>query len=357
MQPELVLRGVFVHLVEHGFRLGVRDYLDALRALRGGFGGHGRRDLLRLCQTLWARSEAESRTIALLFDRFPVPSPEEIAAVTGTAPAEERPRDAVHAPAEHGGAGPGAPGGDDAPALGVSFTPVPRDGLGLPRAQASPASDEVFILTPRPVIPLRTLVIAWRRFRAASRTGPRVELDLDATVAAKCRTGLLEAPVLVPARRNQARVVVLVDASPSMQAWQGLGEVIETSLRQGQLGEWALRFFDNVPDVLYGDDRLLAPEPVERVLRAHAGSTLLVISDAGAARGTRSRERVRGTASFLSQAHPRWRPAAWINPMPASRWRGTSAEGIARLRGVSMFELTEVGLVEAVDVLRGRAVC
>lgn len=356
MKPELVLRGVFVHLVEHGFRLGMRDYLDALRALRGGFGGHGRRELLRLCQTLWARSEAEERTIALLFDRFPVPTREEIAAVTGATPADERPRNAARATTQHGAADPRAAGGDS-PALGVSFTPVPRDGLGLPRAQASPASDEIFILTPRPVIPLRTLVIAWRRFRAASRTGPRVELDLDATVAAKCRTGLLEAPVLVPARRNHARVVVLVDASPSMQAWQGLGELLETSLRQGQLGDWALRYFDNVPDVLYRDDRLLAPEPVERVLRAHAGSTLVVISDGGAARGARSLERVRGTASFLSQAYPRWRPAAWINPMPVSRWRGTSAEGIARLRGVSMFELTDVGLVEAVDVLRGRAVC
>lgn len=357
MKPELVLRGVFVHLVEHGFRLGVRDYLDALRALRGGFGGHGRHGLLRLCQTLWARTESEARTVALAFGRIPIPTAEDVAGLTGVPGPEERPRDRVppHPGRERGNDGTADPG--DGRALGVSFAPASHDGLGLPRAQASPASDEMFILTPRPVMPLRTLVIAWRRFRAASRTGPPVELDLDATVAAKCRTGLLEAPVLVPARRNLARMVVLMDASPSMQPWQGFGEALEASLGQGQLGEWALRYFDNVPDVLYRDDRLLWPETLDHALRAHAGSTLLVISDAGAARGTRSRARIRATVAFLSGAHPRWRPAAWINPMPRARWKGTSAEEIARLRGVSMFELSEEGLVQAVDVLRGRAAC
>ncbi|HEY0014860.1 MAG TPA: hypothetical protein VGC13_01025 [Longimicrobium sp.] len=320
MEPELVLRGVFVHLVEHGFRLGVRDYLDALRALRGGFGGQGRRELLRMCQTLWARTEAEARTIALFFDRIPVPTPDDVATLTGAPRAEETPRERV--PRQ-----PGGERGEDAaaaeekgPALGVSFTPAAQDALGLPRAQASPASEEMFILTPRPVMPIRSLVIAWRRFRAASRTGPRVELDLDATVAAKCQTGLLEAPVLVPARRNLARVVVLMDASPSMQPWQGFGEVLEASLHQGQLGGWVLRFFDNVPDVLYRHERLLAPETVEHAVRAHAESTLLVISDAGAARGTRNRERIRATEAFLAAAHPRWRPSAWINPMPRARW-------------------------------------
>ena len=355
MDAELVLRGVFSHLVERGFPLGVRDYLDALRALQGGHGGYTRTRLLWLCRTLWARSESEARAIALLFDQLPLPTGDEVAAAQGEEAPLPPPREP--APAAARTEAPEPVNGEDAPPLAVTFDTAAGGGTGLPRARAEPASGELFILTPRPVLPLRSLVIAWRRFRAAQRTGPAVELDLEATVAAKCRTGLLTAPTLLPARRNQARVVVLVDASRSMQPWGDLGQMLHDSLRQSQLGAWGLRFFDNVPDVLYGDARLSAPEPVERVLRAHAGSALLVVSDAGAARGGGGAERVEGTRGFLRTVQPRWRPAAWLNPMPRARWKGTAAARIARLQGVSMFELGEDGLVQAVDVLRGRAAC
>jgi hypothetical protein len=355
MEPELVLRGVFTHLVGNGVPLGMRDYLDALRALRAGHGGYTRARLLWLCRTLWARTEAEARAITLLFDQLPLPSDDEVAALRGedareAAPARP-PREPAAAPVEPGAEAPAEPG------VSVAFAPVAQGGVGLPRARAEPASGELFILTPRPVVPLRSLVIVWRRFRAAMRAGPPVELNLEATIDAKCRTGLLAAPVLVPARRNQARVVVLVDASPSMQPWRDLGEVMRASLRQSQLGAWALRFFVNVPDELYADERLRRPEPVDRLLREHPDATLLVVSDAGAARGGRGGERAKETARFLARVSPAWRPAAWVNPMPRARWKGTAAERIAALRGVSMFEMTDDGLVQAVDVLRGRDPC
>jgi hypothetical protein len=352
MEPELVLRGVFAHLVGHGVPLGVRDYLDALRALRAGHGGYTRVRLLWLCRALWARTDAEARAITLLFDQLPLPSDEEVAALCGLEAPQPAParlsRDPVETPAAPAAEAPPEPG------VGVSFAPPAQGGVGLPRARGEPASGELFILTPRPVVPLRSLVIVWRRFRAALRAGPPVELNLEATIDAKCRTGLLTAPALVPARRNQARVVVLVDASPSMQPWRDLGEVMRASLRQSQLGGWALRFFVNVPDELYADERLCRPEPVERLLREHPESTLLVVSDAGAARGRRGGERADETARFLARVSPSWRPAAWVNPMPRARWKGTAAERVAALRGVSMFEMTDDGLVQAVDVLRGR---
>lgn len=355
MDAELVLRGVFAHLVERGFPLGVRDYLDGVRALQAGHGGYTRARLLWLCRTLWARSDAEERAITLLFDGLPLPTDEEVAAARGEDAPAASPREP--APAATRPDAPQPVEGEADPPLAVTFDRPAGDGTGLPRARAEPSSDELFILTPRPVVPLRSMVIAWRRFRAAQRSGPPVELNLEATVAAKCRTGLLTAPALLPARRNQARVVVLVDASRSMQPWEEVGEMLHDSLRQSQLGAWALRFFDNVPDVLYRDGRLSAPEPVERVLRAHPASALLVVSDAGAARGGRGADRVAATGDFLRAVQPQWRPAAWLNPMPRARWKGTGAERIARMRGVSMFALDEDGLVQAVDVLRGRVAC
>lgn len=356
MEPELVLRGLFAHLVDHGFRLGVRDYLDALRALRAGYGGYTRPELLRLCQCVWARSETEVRTLALLFERLPLPAANEVAELTGAAPPAGRSQ-RQRAPKAGPASTSVSPSDEAVAAVGISFVAVPEGAWMLPRARVGQAQSEVIILTPRQVVPLRALIIAWRRFRTTSRAGPRMDLDLEATVAAKCRTGVLEAPVLTPTRQNQARLVVLVDASRSMQTWHGFNEVLNASLRQGQLGEWALFYFDNVPDILYRDDLFLHPEPLERAVQRHAGSTLLLVSDAGAARGEHSRERVCATERFLSLVSPGWRPAVWVNPMGRARWKGTSAEAVSRLRNVSMFELTEAGMIEAVDTLRGRAAC
>jgi uncharacterized protein with von Willebrand factor type A (vWA) domain len=102
-------------------------------------------------------------------------------------------------------------------------------------------------MIPRTPVTLRALVIAWRRFRLAQRTGPRTELDIAATIAEKCRRGRLIEPALVAARRNQARLVLLVDASASMEPWRPLSRLLAESLDRSQLAHAALYFFDNVP--------------------------------------------------------------------------------------------------------------
>jgi uncharacterized protein len=355
VDSELVLRAVFTHLVERGLPLGVRDYLDALRALRAGFGGSQRDRLHWLCRTLWARSEAEARTITLLFDEIPL-SPTDS---PGSADPEDSARklrgdddvSALEREQEPGDVERAAPA---APVLGVSFSPLAEGGVGVPRARSQQEREEVFVLTPRPVVSLRGLTVIWRRFRMATRTGPGVELNIAATIEAQCRNGVLDQPVLVPARRNQARLVVLMDASPSMLPWPALDRLLTASLAEGRLGEWAVYYFDNVPsESLYRDPDFLRPISLERVFRKHYGSTLLVVSDAGAARGCHNTTRAPDTARFLSHVARHWRPVVWINPMPRARWRKTSAEAIRALAGVRMFELTEDGLIGAVDVLRG----
>ena len=70
-----VLLGLFRELLANGVPLGVRDYLDALRALQLGFGQDGRQALRDLVLALWSRSDAEHRLITRWFDRVPVPTP------------------------------------------------------------------------------------------------------------------------------------------------------------------------------------------------------------------------------------------------------------------------------------------
>lgn len=358
-RQEFVLEGLFLHVVRAGFRLGVRDYEDALRALRAGHGLGSRESLLWLCRTLWARSNEEVRLLNLLFQHFPFPTPEEVRAATGAPPEpdeSERPR-----AGEGPDPGPSRPDPEQrrpkggSAASSIQFTPPSGRGIPLDRARAEPRGDEVFVLTPRPVVSPRALIIIWRRFRVAKREGPRVELDLDATIREQCRAGRLTEPVLVPARRNQARLVVLMDASNSMLPWREFRWAVADSLRKGHLGRASVYYFHNTPsEVLYERETLTKPVAVGRALREHPASTLLVFSDAGAARGSNRRERVRETGEFLSRVRGHWQPVVWMNPMPPRRWAQTSAEKIARLPNNVMLQLGEDGLVKAIDVLRGK---
>ncbi len=351
MESELPLESLFLYLVnDRGLSLTVRDYQDALRALALGFGGRDRRSLLHLLETLWARSDEESRQLNLLFHGIPIPTDEEVAAWTGQ---ETDPKQTADDHRE--GCDDRETPVDETQVPQIEFSAPTQTGLGLPQAQVIPSGREPFILQPRPPVSLRSLIVIWRRFRRALRSGPKVELDLGATIAEQSRRGFLDQPVLVPARRNLARLVVLVDVSPSMTAWQPWNPILAESLRESRLGLAVLYYFHNVPgERLYATDTLTGPGSTEDLLERHADSTLLIVSDAGAARGRRDRERIETTSRFLDRVSGQWQPVAWVNPMPRRRWKGTSADRIARFPNLTMTELTEDGLVQAIDLLRGQ---
>lgn len=357
MNNELLLQGLFRRLVRAGWRLSVRDYQDALRALEQGYGLHRREELLWLCRTLWARSEDEVRQLDLLFQSLPLPSVEEMAAITGAAgPSVEGNRPEGGQYDESRSTRDGDLDIDDFTAANLRFQFVPpsQPGQNLPRAQITAIDKEQFVLTPQPLIALRSMIIAWRRYRALQRSGPKIELDVEATIDARCRTGLITTPVLVPRRRNQARLIVLVDISPSMIVWNDFSAILVSSLRESQLSQYFVYYFDNVPEEqLYLEPAMHAPTAIGRLLAAIGFSPLLIVSDAGAARRTCNVERITATRTFLASVAGYWRPTVWLNPVPAARWARTSAERIARLPQVSMFELDEDGLIDAIDVLRG----
>ncbi|TMQ15614.1 MAG: hypothetical protein E6J91_13185 [Deltaproteobacteria bacterium] len=77
----------------------------------------------------------------------------------------------------------------------------------------------------------------------------------------------------------------------------------------------------------------------------------IVFSDAGAARGRFDRDRVEATREWLDRVRAAT-PLVWLNPMPTSRWLGTSANAIAR--SVPMYELSTAGVIQAIRMLRVR---
>lgn len=353
MRPPL--EGLFLHLVRSGFPLSVRDYEDALAALRLGHGTLTRERLHRLCETLWAHSDEERIHLARLFRDLPRPTPEAIRAMTHTCQPEES------GPPAAAGTERAKPAGESrqepAPAPVVEFAAAAEaGGIGLPQAAIPPELLQPHVLTPRPAVGLRQMIVTWRRFRLARRSGPKVQLDIAATIAEKCRCGTLTEPVLVAERSNLARLLVLFDASPSMAPWRGTGAVVGDSLGRSQLGHAAIHYFDNDPaEGLFESARLMRPQSLRDVARQHPACALLVIGDAGAARGRSDRERIRSTRTFAELARDAgWWPIAWLNPMPRPRWAGSSAARIAAIPGIAMFEFTEDGLILAVDHLRGK---
>jgi len=355
---EIVLEGLFLHLVRSGFPLGIRDYRDALAALQGGFGIGTREKLLWLCHTLWARTNEEFRQLDLLFRSFPMPTEEEVKKLE---PKQRRKKPLPPAPVDplqtiHTTEQAKTPVQNQRSVPSGHILAGPKqEGIGLPRASVEPNYDEMFIMARRPIVSLRALTIIWRRFRAARREGPKVELDLDATINQQCRLGYLESPVLVPARRNKAKLIMLMDVSNSMLPWRDFQRMVVESLRTSHLGQAVVYFFHNVPtDVFYAHDTLTQPIPIEKAFQVHQSSTLMIFSDAGAVRGFHRRRRVEASAKFLTKVWKQWQPIVWMNPMPTDRWKNSSAAHISELSSASMLHLNEDGLVRAIDVLRGK---
>jgi uncharacterized protein len=304
------LERMFFEVVRRGFPLTLRDYRDAVRAIALGYGGYTREGLLALLKKLWARNQEEVRALELLFEQLPRPSDEEVRQVAGERREAGPPRRERRVGERE------VEGGQRRKQAGITipeieFAQSTQIGIGIPHAILREAPSEAFVLAERPAIPLRSMIVAWRRFRRIRRAGPLVKLDIAACIEEQCRVGRLVLPVLVPERANFVQLLLLVDVSPSMAALAGLVPLWRESLLEGRLGS------------------------------------------AGVARGFLSRQRVADTRAFLNTAGAAWSPVAWLNPMPVARWRGSSADEISRWPNVSMFPMTEDGLIRAVDVLRG----
>jgi len=336
----LPLRDLFDTLREAGLPLGVDDYLALLEALRGGFGLPDREGLRRLCRTLWVKSPEDALRFEHHFARIFAVSP------SVTAPQSQMPYQSRRENAEHAAGAPQA-----------IRNPSPSEQIISIQLPAQPANVWRAGLVPDYLpISQRQMKQSWRRLNRATRRGAATELDLAETIRQLSLTGNAVEPVLVPPRVNRTELLLLVDRGGSMEPFEPLSErLIETALRGGRLGSIQVFSFHNCPEgYLYTDRFRQSAEPLLRVLdtarQRQAG--MLIVSDAGAARGGTNQARITQTELFLAEVRRAVRYVAWLNPMPTQRWKGTSAAEIGRL--VPMFPCTRRGLDAAVGVLRGR---
>ena len=126
------------------------------------------------------------------------------------------------------------------------------------------------------------------------------------------------------------------------------------SARLSGLRSFDVVFFHDVPgDTVYRDEGLKDGVSLDVALAPFRDAGILVVGDAGAARGRLDRNRVARTGALLDNLRRRSPNVAWLNPMPRTRWPGSTAGEIASLEGVSMYPFDALGLIAAVDTLRG----
>ena len=348
--PKAFLITIFTRLRE---RVPARRRRAARRAcaVEGGWGSAGLADLEQVAQLLWCHSRSEAREFAVIWSS--VASERDLA--TGTkgevGPPSSRPEH-EHPPPEDRSFGAGLPSG-----VATAGASGRSDGwAALPvRApeRSAPGACPAELEADGP-ISRRAMVYAWRQLRRPSPDGPEDVFDVEATIVRASHLGFYLAPVYRRREHNHAHLVLMLDQGGSMTPFHRFTrDLVETARHESTLRQVDVLYFHNVPTAsLFLDPHLTDPVSWSRVAAQSTADTgVLLVSDAGAARGYRRPNRVRASGDFLARLGRQTSLVAWLNPMPRDRWSGTSARIIAGL--VPMFPMDSEGLGHAVDVLHG----
>ena len=348
--PESMVLRAFLRLRSSGFQLGVSEYMAALKAVEGRF-AETAEALEETLKLLWCHSLAEQSHFEPIWN-----------SIQAQVNAQKRHKPPFPNPKK-------PPPPPDPPQMLREPDRPPPENLPEKRPEPELASLPVqapYILTgdeerstPQAYYPIsrRSMVYNWRYLRRPVADGPLDVLDIAATIRQVTRQGFYLSPVYVRQERNKARLLLLLDQNGSMTPFHHFTrDLVETaqqesSLKPENVGAF---YFQNVPIVsVYKDPYLTEPTPLSAVLsHCNNETSVLIVSDAGAARGYRTPDRVRGTARFLYQLKRHTSLIAWLNPMSAQRWVGSSAEIIAN--SVPMFQMDNDGLSNAIDVMRGQ---
>ncbi len=358
IDQDILLFPVFEKLKHHGVPLGISEYVLAVKMVREGMGLEDIEQFKRVCRLLWAKSREDQELFDVAFADFIEPhlkptikssvsenlfggssSSDSTQRDTGVQPTKDRKQPKKVVPKKHQNQ------------IAARSVPIRRS----PILKSYPvAQKRRYHLSPRLPLGRREMAGAWRYLRQLKRIGPVEELDVEGTINSICRTGFFLHPLLQPRKRNQARVVVLVDQQGSMEPFSMLIETLVESIeRGGLLGKVNVYYFHDVLEgFLYKNPGLTGQLVLDEILSTQAKErSVLIVSDAGAARGYYDKRRVDDTRKFLETLNTYTYLYAWLNPMPIERWVSTTAEDIARL--IPMFHLDRNGLNDTVNILRG----
>jgi hypothetical protein len=213
---------------------------------------------------------------------------------------------------------------------------------------------------------VRQLRTALRRLRQLTRTGMASELDLDETIDETCRNaGEIEMVFRAP-RRNDVRVLLLMDVGGTMDPFYEPVSRLLTALHEerGLRSFESLYFHNTIYDTLYTSGQLLRGHEVatgDVLRRLDARWKVIIVGDAAMhpaellePHGNIDPRRVASTPSlvWLKRIAEHFDRAVWLNPEPESEWDFVQTTRVVR-RLFPMYALSVDGLAEAVGALVG----
>jgi uncharacterized protein with von Willebrand factor type A (vWA) domain len=164
--------------------------------------------------------------------------------------------------------------------------------------------------------------------------GKRV-IDMEATVKDIGSRGYFDKWLFREEEGFVTRWTMLFDRGGSMVAFHNLQDALTEAIIKGTIkNEGDIFYFRNIArNILFTTPEQAHAVQFDDIVKGPRRN-ILVVSDAGAARGTFNEDRVQHTYTMLF--HLRKHRVAWLNPLPKERWKNSSASVIARF--VNMFE-------------------
>ena len=199
----------------------------------------------------------------------------------------------------------------------------------------------------------RYMVYSWRYLRRMIADGREDVLDVEATIAKVCEQGFFLEPKYSRREQNHADLLLLIDQEGSMTPFHRFTrDLVETAQYESNIHQVRVGYFHNVPaEYIYQDTYLTEKVLLASILAECDGNTsVLIVSDGGAARGDRRSERFSATAEVLWQIKQHSKLIAWLNPIPPERWQGSTSQFLAHL--VLMYPLDPHGLNQAIGEIR-----
>ena len=216
---------------------------------------------------------------------------------------------------------------------------------------------------------LRQTKIALRRLRQLTRTGPDVELDLDETIDETCRNAGEIELVFRPERKNDVRLLLLMDVGGTMDPFYEPVSRLLTALHEERgLRDFQAWYFHNCPYELLGRDaRLLRKDAIPtgdllRKLNEHW--KVMIVGDAAMhpaellePYGNIDPRRMTETRGidWLHKIADHFHRVVWLNPELPQMWDQYRTVEIIR-RIFPMYHLSTDGIADAVRSLVGARV-
>lgn len=219
------------------------------------------------------------------------------------------------------------------------------------------------------VLDTRQMRVALRRMRQLTRSGAQTELDLDETIDETCRNaGEIEMVFRAP-RRNDVRLLLLMDVGGTMDPYvDGVSQLLTALHEERGLRDFQAYYFHNcVYDHVYTRARMTRDDAVptgDLLRRLDARWKVALVGDAAmhpaelvdAYGGIDPRVTTPTPGiEWLHRIANHFDRSVWINPEDRERWDDYRTTRVIR-QVFPMFRLSIDGLTEAVTALVGARV-